>query len=145
MVVTIDTNVMYQALHSRNGASFYILQLVRTRQIELALSVPVYVEYQDVLHREKSLSAFGLTKIDVDAFLRLLAYLGKPYDIFYLWRPNLRDEADNMLLELAVASHSQWLITNNVRDFSVGNELRHDGLIIDTPAQFVHQWRQDNE
>ena len=145
MVVTIDTNVMYQALHSRNGASFYIVQLVRTRQIELALSVPVYVEYQDVLHREKSLSAFGLTKIDVDAFLRLLAYLSKPYDIFYLWRPNLRDEADNMLLELAVASHSQWLITNNVRDFSVGNELRHDGLIIDTPAQFVHQWRQDNE
>jgi putative PIN family toxin of toxin-antitoxin system len=136
---------MYQALYSRNGASFYILQLVRTRQIELALSVPVYMEYQDVLHREKSLSILGLTKTDVDSFLRLLAYLGKPHDIYYLWRPNLRDEADNMLFELAVASRSQWLITNNVRDFSVGNELRHDGLIIGTPAHFVSQWRQVNE
>ncbi len=145
MIVTIDTNVMYQALYSRNGASFCILQLVRTRKIELALSVPVYVEYQDVLHREKTLAALGLIKTDVDAFLRLLAYLGKPYDIFYLWRPNLRDETDNMLLELAVASRSQWLITNNVRDFSVDNDLRHDGLIIDTPAQFVRQWRQENE
>ncbi|MCB8944756.1 MAG: PIN domain-containing protein [Ardenticatenaceae bacterium] len=122
-----------------------MLQLVRTRQIELALSVPVYMEYQDVLHREKSLTALGLAKTDVDAFLRLAAYLGKPHDIFYLWRPNLRDEADNMLLELAVASRSQWLITNNVRDFSVGNELRHDGLLIGTPAQFVRQWRQENE
>ena len=145
MIVTLDTNVMYQALYSRNGASFYILQLVRTRQIELALSVPVYMEYQDVLHREKSLTALGLVKTDVDAFLRLVAYLGKPHDIFYLWRPNLRDEADNMLLELAVASRSQWLITNNVRDFLVGNELRHDGLLIGTPTQFVRQWRQENE
>ena len=145
MIVTLDTNVVYQALHSRNGASFYILQLVRTRQIELALSVPVYLEYQDVLQRDKTLAALGLTKTDVGAFLWLLAYLGKPHDIFYLWRPNLRDEADNMLLELAVASRSQWLITNNIRDFSVGNELRHDGLSIGTPAQFVSLWRQNNE
>ena len=82
MIVTLDTNAVYQVLHSRNGASFYILQLVRTRQIELALSVPVYLEYQDVLQRDKTLTALGLTKTDVGAFLRFLAYLGKPYDIF---------------------------------------------------------------
>ncbi|MEM7117562.1 MAG: putative toxin-antitoxin system toxin component, PIN family [Chloroflexota bacterium] len=142
MVVTVDTNVMYQALHSQNGASFYVLQLIRTRQIELALSVPVFIEYQDVLYREKSVAAFDLSKNDVAAFLRLIAYLGKPHDIFYLWRPNLRDEADNMLFELAIASHSQWLIANNIRDFSIGKELAHDGLHIATPNQFVQTWRQ---
>ncbi|WP_243394116.1 PIN domain-containing protein [Leptospira meyeri] len=54
MRVTIDTNVIYQALRDSRGASHFILTLVESRRIELALSTPVFVEYSDVLLREKS-------------------------------------------------------------------------------------------
>ena len=145
MIVTIDTNVMFQALYSRLGASFYVLQLIRNQEIGLALSVAVFNEYQDVLQRETSLSAFGLNHSDVDAFLRFVAFVARPHDIYFRWRPNLRDESDNMLFELAVASRSKWLITSNVRDFTVDKELRSEGITIGTPAQFVQQWKTDNE
>lgn len=145
MIVTVDTNVMYQALYSQKGAAHYILGLIRRREIVLALSVSVYEEYQDVLLRPKSLEAFGLTAEDVQKFLTFIAFIGKPHTIYYRWRPNLRDENDNMFIELAVASQSNWLITSNIRDFTVNNELRHDGFTIGTPSQFVVYWKKGKE
>ncbi len=53
MIVTIDTNIMYQALMSSLGASFRILQLVRAGNCRLALSQPVFSEYEKVLTRPK--------------------------------------------------------------------------------------------
>jgi len=55
MIITIDTNVMYQALMSNSGASFKILQLIRSGYCKLALSQPVFAEYEEVLTRPKSL------------------------------------------------------------------------------------------
>ena len=37
-------------------------------------------------------------------------------NISYLWRPNLRDESDNHLVELAVAGNAAWIVTGNERD-----------------------------
>jgi predicted nucleic acid-binding protein len=64
MLVTLDTNILYQALMSTSGASYFILQQVRKRRIRIALSVPVFYEYQDVLTRETSLKDFQLSLQD---------------------------------------------------------------------------------
>ncbi|MCI5219866.1 MAG: putative toxin-antitoxin system toxin component, PIN family [Candidatus Electrothrix sp. LOE2] len=141
MLITLDTNVIYQALHSSSGASFYILQQVRERKIKLALSVPLIKEYEDVLKREKSLENFGLQLEDIDKFLHLIAYIGKPYVTYFLFRPNLIDEKDNMLVELAVTSQSDYLVTNNIKDFK-NAELKFDQLKIVTPGEFVKIWRR---
>ena len=57
-------------------------------------------------------------------------------------RPNLRDENDNAFVELAFASGSAYLITQNVRDFTVDADLNLGQLTVVTPAQFMNQWRE---
>jgi predicted nucleic acid-binding protein len=105
--------------------------------------VPVFFEYQEVLTRDKSLQDFELTLNDVEKFLRFIAYIGKPFEIYFLLRPNLKDEKDNKLVELAVTSQSDYLITSNIRDFKDA-ELKFDQLKIITPAEFVKMWRDKN-
>ncbi len=74
--------------------------------------MPVFIEYQDVLTRDKSLKDFELQLNDVDRFLRFIAYIGKIFEIYFLLRPNLKDEKDNKIVELAVTSKSKWLSHN---------------------------------
>ena len=54
MVVTIDTNVLFQAFYSNTGASHKIVRMVRDGEIEMAISVPVFQEYRDVLSRPEN-------------------------------------------------------------------------------------------
>lgn len=70
------------------------------------------------------------------AFLRATEWT----TIYYAWRPNLRDEADNHLIELALAGQADWIVTHNLRDLTSG-EMRFDHLRIGTPAQFMRAWR----
>jgi len=143
MLVTLDTNILYQALKSRTGASYFILQQIRGRKIQIALSVPVFLEYQDVLTRDKSLKDFELQINDVNKFLRFIAYIGKTFKIYFLLRPNLKDEKDNKIVELAITSQSDYLITSNIRDFKKA-ELKFDQLKVITPSEFVKMWREKN-
>lgn len=142
MLVTLDTNVLYQALKSTRGASHYILQQVRERQVQIALSVPLFHEYQDVLKREKSVKDFGLKTEDIDKFLRFIAYVGRTFETYFLFRPNLGDEKDNMIVELAVTSQSEYLVTSNIKDFQ-NAELQFDQLHVITPGEFVKIWRSN--
>jgi len=143
MLITLDTNIIYQALKSTNGASFFILQQVRERKIQIALSVPLFDEYEDVLKRKKSLEDFELDVEDIDKFLRFVAYVGKPYKTYFLFRPNLKDEKDNMVVELAITSQSDYLVTSNTKDFK-NSELKFDQLKIVTPSKFAKIWRSKN-
>lgn len=141
MRIVIDTNVLYQALRDRGGASYYILQLLRQNELELAVSVPVFLEYRDVLLRPKTLRDLQFTTEEIEAVLRFVAYVAKPTQIHFLMRPHLRDESDNMFVDLAFASNSEFIITNNIRDFLHAAELRFDGFEVITPSIFVRQWR----
>ncbi len=142
--VTADTNILYQALRSRLGASHAILQLVRTGDLQLAISVPVFEEYRDVFLRPSVLKEIGLDRSDVEAVLDFIALAGVPTLIDFLWRPNLKDESDNMFVELAVASESEYLITRNRRHYASGSALRFDSFSIVTPAEFLNQWRKQH-
>lgn len=142
--MTVDTNILYQALYSSTGASHAILQLLRGGDIQLALSVPVFEEYRDLLLRPRVLRETGLTQTDIEAVLEFVALVGIPTPIDLLWRPNLRDESDNMFVELAVASGSQYLITRNRRHYSVGTSLRFDSFKVVTSAEFLSQWRKQH-
>ena len=140
--VTVDTNILYQAVCSRLGASNAILQLVRGGDLQVAISVPVYEEYCAVLSRPQVRRATGLSQVDIDAVLEFIALAGIPTPIDFLWRPNLKDESDNMFVELAVASGSEYLITRNRRHYSIGNALLFDSFAVVTPAEFLTQWRK---
>ena len=143
MLVSIDTNIMFQALYSSEGASFYILQLIRAGHVQLALSHSVFLEYEDVLLRPASLRSFDLSRKEVMRFLRYFAYVCNKYDPKFLFRPNLKDEKDNIFVELAIASASRFLITSNIKDF-MNADLKFDDFEIITPGNFVKQWRQNH-
>jgi len=145
MKVTIDTNIIFQALYSSTGASHQILKMIRTGELSLAISIPVYKEYQDVLKRERSLDFIQKTEDEIDTVLEFIALVAEPFVMNYLWRPNLTDEKDNIFAELAFNSGSEYLITKNIKDFTIGNELKLESFEVITPGEFLSRWRRNNE
>jgi putative PIN family toxin of toxin-antitoxin system len=141
VVVTIDTSLLFQAFHSRRGASFQILQMVRFGEITMAVSLPVFQEYRDLLSRHDVQKQLDLHRDDIQVILQFIATVARPTSIRYAWRPNLRDENDNMVMELALASGSEYLITRNTRDFVLDSDLSNDEVAVVTPGEFMRMWR----
>jgi len=129
--VVVDTNVVVAGLRSRRGVAFRLLSEVGKGRFELALSVPLVLEYEDALLRPQ---VANLGRADVDAVLDYFCKVAHLQQIFFLWRPLLPDPKDDMLLELAVAARCQSIITYNVRDF-VGAEKF--GISVLEPGPFL--------
>jgi len=134
MRVAFDTSVLVAASKSRLGASFALVQSLPNPKFEVALSVSLYTEWQAVLTRPEHLPP-GRTADQALAFLRYLAGQCHLQDIFYLWRPYLRDPDDDMVLELAVAARCSHIVTHNLRDF---RDLESFGILAITPKDFIH-------
>ena len=144
MIITVDTNTLIAALLSKNGASHQILRLIISEKIRLALSTNVLLEYDDVTKREEILKKSKFTKEQIGDLLDLLALLAHKHEIYFRLRPNLSDEGDNLFVECAFASNSEYLVTSNTRDFENG-ELKGFGFKAVTPKQFYQMWRNDYE
>ena len=144
MIVTIDTNVLLAGLISQSGASHQILKLITKEKITLALSTQVLLEYDDVLKRKEILELTQLNQAEVEDVLDLLALLAQQNNIYYRLRPNLRDEKDNLFIECAFASNSNYLLTSNIRDFKSG-ELKGFKFKVLTPKGFYQMWRKEHE
>jgi predicted nucleic acid-binding protein len=130
--IVLDTNVVVAAMRSRRGASFALLNLVGKDFYDFHLSVPLVMEYRDVLARFVGKS--GYDAADVDAILNDLCKLGHLHGIYFLWRPFLPDIKDDLLLELAVAARADFIVTHNVRHFP---GLAPFGFRAVTPLQFL--------
>jgi predicted nucleic acid-binding protein len=87
-------------------------------EVVVGVSVPLFMEYEAVLQRSEQLAVFGLTSAEVNEFLTGLAGVLRPIDISFLWRPQLKDPADEMVLEAAVNGQCSHIVTWNVRDFA---------------------------
>lgn len=135
MLVVLDTSVLVAAWKSRSGASYALLTHLRAGDFEIAVSVPLVLEYEAVLLRHVG---GGLSSKDVEVFVDYLCLLAKKQDIFFLWRPFLKDPDDDMLVELAVAAQCAGIVTHNVRDFAGVEKL---GLRVFTPAEFLMKSR----
>jgi putative PIN family toxin of toxin-antitoxin system len=141
MLITVDTNIIYQALRSSTGASYEIFRLIRNGEIRMALSHAVLLEYEAVLTRGESVKYFDLTLEDINKVLRFIAYISEKFEPKFLFRPNLLDEDDNIFVELAVVSQSSYIITRNLKDFR-NSELKFDSFEVITPSDFIKIWRK---
>lgn len=130
--VVLDTNVIVSALKSKKGFSYKLLSVIDDDRIEVNISVPLIIEYEDVLKRKKS--KIGLSTKDIEAVLDYLCLIGQKREIFYLWRPYLKDIKDDMLLELAVESECTMIITFNKNDFA---GIERFGIDTFTPKEFL--------
>lgn len=132
--VVIDTNVVVAAQRSRRGASSLLLSLVGTGAFDVHLSVPLAFEYEAVLARQRGET--GLSEDDVAGLVDALCALAVPHRIYFLWRPFLRDPADEHVLELAVAARCDHIVTYNRSDFA-GAERFGVGVI--DPRAFLQE------
>jgi putative PIN family toxin of toxin-antitoxin system len=133
MKVVLDTSVLVAAVRSRTGASFAIVSSIPNPAFEIALSVGLYTEWQDVLTRAEHLPK-GSTPAQAIQFLRYLASQSHLQSIHFLWRPFLPDSNDDMVLELAFAASCTYILTHNVKDFRNSEQL---GVKAITPQDFL--------
>ena len=108
---------MVAALRSPQGASAALLQCLDRGLCTLLLSVPLALEYEAICQLPEHRLAAGLSFEDIDTFVSTLIGLAEPVDIHFLWRPQLRDPGDEMVLETAVNGMAATLVTFNQRDY----------------------------
>lgn len=129
--VVIDTNVLISALRSNRGASFKLVNLIGTGKFDISLSVPLLIEYEAISKRKKF---EHLIDRDIDDLLNYLCKVADKRDIFFLWRPFLKDPQDDMILELAVEAGCGYIITYNLDDFKGIEQFNLEAI---TPKQFL--------
>ena len=133
--VLLDTNVLVAGLISSRGASFVLLQAVATGTLKLAASPALWLEYESVLKRDEICAMHGFSIQQIDAVLSALAVWVQPVSLHYVWRPQLRDPGDEMVLEAAVNGRVSAIVTHNTRDFAA--VAPKFGLQVCTPAQMI--------
>jgi putative PIN family toxin of toxin-antitoxin system len=134
--VVLDTSVFVAAIRSRRGASFALLTLLGGGAFEVAVSVALVLEYESSLLRHRVASA--LSDDDIRDLVDYVCEVAVHQEIFFLWRPFLRDPNDDLVLELAVAAGCDAVVTHNIRDFVGADKV---GVRVITPGEFLHEIR----
>jgi putative PIN family toxin of toxin-antitoxin system len=135
-VIVVDTSVLISALIGKRGPSREVLRQCLERHHRPLISNPLFQEYQDVSSRSKVVRKCPLSGHEMQELLNAYYSVCHWVPIYYLWRPNLRDENDNSLVELAVAGNAAVIVTNNVKDLE-NAQLSFPGLRISRPQQFL--------
>ncbi len=130
--IVIDTNVIVSALRLQRGASYKLLMEIGSEKFDVNVSVPLILEYEDAAKR--LIGKTRLKKRDIDDVLDYICTEAKRWEIFYLWRPYLKDPKDDMVLELAVTSKCDFIVSYNKHDFQ---NIRTFGLQVVTPKELL--------
>src|SRR6202041_1672061 len=115
--VVVDADVIVAAMRSPSGASAAILRMARQGRITLLVSVPLALEYEAICSEAEHRLAAGLSEREVEIFVDAVVAMAEPVKTHFLWRPQLRDPGDEMVLETAVNGRADALVTFNLRDF----------------------------
>jgi len=135
MRCVLDTDVVVAAMRSPKGASAALLLAALDGRIELAANVALVLEYEAVCSRVEHLSAAGLTAPEVQRFVDGVAALIHPVTSHFVWRPQLQDPGDEMVLEAAVNGMADTIVTFNQRDY--GTVPRRFGVKILLPRDVL--------
>lgn len=129
--IVIDTNVLVSALRSPTGASYRLVSLIDQGRFDLVVSVPLVFEYEDVFGRVPRLSA-----AEVTTFVEFLCRNAVYQRVYFRWRTILPDPGDEMVLEVAVAANCDFIVTHNLRHFTVTGQF---GIRTVTPREFLRE------
>ena len=139
MKVVIDTNIFVAALRSSGGSARGVVRLALEGKIEPVIGASLYAEYENVISRKSLFEKSLLDQEERDTLFDAVMSVSHWTKIHYLWRPNLRDADDDHVVELAIASGAEWIVTENIRDFQSG-ELIFDNFRIARAKTFLEIW-----
>ena len=128
----VDTNVLIAALRSSSGASHQIILAADRGDFQIALSVPLLAEYDDVSSRPGM--GIIIPTSAVDSIICRIAQVAHKQQIYFLWRPILPDPKDDMVLELAIAASASHIVTFNRKDLQLASQF---GISVLPPADFI--------
>lgn len=135
--IVVDTSVLVAAVLSKGGGdSREVIRRCLLRKVRPMIGVALFTEYEDVFGRETPMKKCPLSPEDREALLEAFISVCEWVKVYFLWRPNLPDEGDNHLIELAVAGAADAIITHNIRDLR-GGELLFPRTAILTPKRFL--------
>jgi predicted nucleic acid-binding protein len=136
MLAVLDTNVLVSGLARYDGSATYAIVRTMGKAWDLAITPAVFLEYEDVLHRDAIRRLTGLSTHEVKQVLDYIAQAGLQTSIYYAWRPNLVDEGDDKFVDCAVAAGADYLVTGNVRHYR-NPELGPFDFKVVTPREFL--------
>ncbi|QWF72132.1 putative toxin-antitoxin system toxin component, PIN family [Methylomonas paludis] len=137
MIIVIDTNIFVGACMGVGAASDVIAACLRSDHLPL-MGTALFAEYIDVINREGLFKKCHLDKDERNELLDIFLSCCRWTEIYYGWRPNLRDDGDNHLIELAVAGQAQCIVTRNIKDLQSG-ELLFPEILLLTPEEFLQR------
>lgn len=131
----LDTNVLFAGLYSSTGMSYRLLTALIEKRFKVILSTALIFEYEEILKRRKK--DLHLTNAEIETILDNLCLHGSFKQVFFLWRPQLRDPKDDHVLELAVAANGTPIVTYNKVDFEGAESF---GVRVLSPRQFLEEF-----
>jgi predicted nucleic acid-binding protein len=132
--VVLDTNILVAALLRGGGAARAVLRACLQLHYQPVIGPALLAEYEDVLGRGDVFVTSVLTGAEREELFEGFLHRCRWVEVYYAWRPNLPDEADNHLVELGVAAQAETIVTRNLRDLT-GGELKFPTLKILSPEQ----------
>ena len=137
MRIVVDTNVLLGACLGTGAANAVIAACLKRRCVPL-IGNALFNEYEDVFSRDDLFKNCKLSVGERNELLDVFFSCCEWTRVYYLWRPNLPDEADNHLVELAVAGGADFIVTRNLRHLS-NMQLRFPQLRIASPGAFLKE------
>jgi len=120
------------------GASRAVIEACLQERCLPLMGTALLAEYEDVLNRAALFRDCRLDAQEREELLDIFLSYCEWTRVYYLWRPNLPDEADNHLVELAVAGAARYVVTRNLRDLRA-MELQFPGLRPVSPEDFLKE------
>ena len=134
--IVVDTNVFVAALLNPQGMNRDAIRECLKGFAKPLFGIALFHEYEDLLGRQELMKKSPLTASERGILFGALLSVSEWVKVYYSWRPNLADEGDNHLIELAVAGGADAIVTNNTDDLKSG-ELLFPSVCIYTPTQFL--------
>ena len=139
--LVLDTDVIVAAMRSPSGASAAILRAARRGTITLLVSVPLVLEYEAVCLRLEHLTVTGFTEQETREIINTIIAISEKVSTFYMWRPQLHDPNDEMVLETAINGQADALVTFNRKDYGIASTLF--GIETLLPSEAIRRIKND--
>ena len=136
--IVVDTSIVVSALIGKRGPSREVLRKCLSGEYTPLISNTLFQEIEDVIARERIKNLCPLPSREIRELVNAFYSTCKWVPIYFLWRPNLQDEDDNFLIELAIAGDADFIVTNNIKDLA-GAEMMFNELRILKPEQLLRE------
>jgi putative PIN family toxin of toxin-antitoxin system len=137
MRLVLDTSVIVAAMRSPKGASAALLMAARRDEITILANVALALEYEATCLRAEHVIAAGLRSSQVGIFIDAIIAMAEPVESHFLWRPQLRDPADELVLEAAANGRASAIVTFNTQDF--GGKPLQFGIEVLSPVDALRR------